>query len=59
MKNRSVRSATWEGAADSRGFVTDRLIEIYDRLASGGVWLIGSGFQCAKAATICAFWDSG
>jgi len=43
--NRSVRSATWEGAADSLGSVTDRVVEIYDNLARGDIGLIVTGFQ--------------
>ena len=45
LKNRAVRSATWEGAGDRRGFVTDRVVEIYDSLAAGGIGLIVTGFQ--------------
>ena len=45
LLNRAIRSATWEGAADRSGFVTDRIIEIYDSLAAGGIGLIVSGFQ--------------
>jgi 2,4-dienoyl-CoA reductase-like NADH-dependent reductase (Old Yellow Enzyme family) len=48
FQNRSIRSATWEGAADPAGFVTDRVVEIYDRLATGGIGLIVSGFQYVK-----------
>jgi 2,4-dienoyl-CoA reductase-like NADH-dependent reductase (Old Yellow Enzyme family) len=47
--NRSIRSATWEGAADSLGFVTDRVVEIYDNLAQGDIGLIVSGFQYVLA----------
>ena len=47
--NRAVRSATWEGAADSRGYVTDRVVEIYDDLAAGGIGLIVTGFQYVMA----------
>jgi 2,4-dienoyl-CoA reductase-like NADH-dependent reductase (Old Yellow Enzyme family) len=49
LNNRAIRSATWEGAADPCGFVTDRTVEIYDRLARGGIGLIVSGFQYVKA----------
>jgi 2,4-dienoyl-CoA reductase-like NADH-dependent reductase (Old Yellow Enzyme family) len=45
ISNRSVRSATWEGAADSQGSVTDRVVAIYDNLAAGDIGLIVSGFQ--------------
>jgi 2,4-dienoyl-CoA reductase-like NADH-dependent reductase (Old Yellow Enzyme family) len=43
MENRFVRSATWEGMAEDKGSVTDRLIELYGRLAEGGVGLIITG----------------
>jgi 2,4-dienoyl-CoA reductase-like NADH-dependent reductase (Old Yellow Enzyme family) len=45
LENRAVRSATWEGAADQRGYVTDRVVELYENLAVGGVGLIITGFQ--------------
>jgi 2,4-dienoyl-CoA reductase-like NADH-dependent reductase (Old Yellow Enzyme family) len=47
--NRAIRSATWEGAADSLGFVTDRVVDIYDNLARGDIGLIVSGFQYVMA----------
>lgn len=40
LKNRFARSATWEGMADERGAVTDRLVELYAELARGEVGLI-------------------
>ena len=45
LKNRAVRSATWEGAGDHKGHVTDRVVELYENLADGGVGLIITGFQ--------------
>lgn len=45
MRNRSVRSATWSGVGDDKGFVTDRAVELYADLAAGGVGLIVTGFQ--------------
>lgn len=45
LKNRAVRSATWEGAGDRKGHVTDRVVELYENLADGGVGLIITGFQ--------------
>jgi len=43
VKNRLVRSATLEGMASDEGRVTDKLIELYTRLARGGVGLIITG----------------
>ncbi|HWR39614.1 MAG TPA: NADH:flavin oxidoreductase [Patescibacteria group bacterium] len=40
LNNRIIRSATWEGMADSSGRLTDRLLRVYDSLVSGGVGLI-------------------
>jgi 2,4-dienoyl-CoA reductase-like NADH-dependent reductase (Old Yellow Enzyme family) len=45
LSNRSVRSATWSGVADSKGFVTDRAIALYSYLADGGIGLIITGGQ--------------
>lgn len=43
LKNRIVRSATWEGMADESGRPTDRLLAVYRSLAQGGVGLIITG----------------
>lgn len=43
LKNRIVRSATYEKRADEDGFVTGELIEFYEELAKGGAGLIISG----------------
>lgn len=43
LKNRLVRSATYEKRADEDGFVTESLIELYEELAGGGVGLIVTG----------------
>lgn len=40
MKNRFVRSATWEGLADEKGHMTPELFKVYEDLAKGGVGLI-------------------
>lgn len=45
LDNRTVRSATWSGVGDTKGFVTDRAVEFYGNLAAGGVGLIVTGFQ--------------
>ena len=41
--NRSVRSATWEGLADSHGYPTERLTQVYVDLAKGGIGMIITG----------------
>lgn len=43
MKNRFVRSATYEGRADELGHVTPKLINLYEELAKGGVGTIITG----------------
>lgn len=43
IKNRLVRSATYEGMASEQGIVTDELLELYKTLAEGGVGLIITG----------------
>jgi 2,4-dienoyl-CoA reductase-like NADH-dependent reductase (Old Yellow Enzyme family) len=43
LKNRFVRSATWEGMAGDDGACTQRLVDLMTRLADGGVGLIISG----------------
>lgn len=44
IKNRLVRSATWEGIAAVDGSIDKRTYEIYEELAKGGVGLIIGGF---------------
>ncbi len=48
LRNRLVRSATWEGLADERGHVTDSLVEIYRDLAAGEVGLILSSYLAVR-----------
>lgn len=43
LKNRLVRSATYENGATEQGEVTDTLVELYRRLGLGGVGLIVTG----------------
>jgi 2,4-dienoyl-CoA reductase-like NADH-dependent reductase (Old Yellow Enzyme family) len=43
LRNRFVRSATWEGMATPEGLVTPRMVETIAALAKGGVGLIISG----------------
>ncbi len=44
IKNRLVRSATFESRATKEGYVTDQLIDFYDELARGGIGLIITGY---------------
>lgn len=44
LKNRLVRSATWEGIALADGGITDEAYAIYDGLVKGGVGAIITGF---------------
>lgn len=43
IKNRFFRSATGESMADTQGYVTDQLLNLYYNLAAGGAGLIVSG----------------
>lgn len=43
LKNRFIRSATYDGVADERGHVTEELLRIYEDLAKGGVGTIVTG----------------
>lgn len=45
LQNRSIRSATWSGVGDRRGYITERALDIYGNLAAGGTGLIITGFQ--------------
>ncbi|MFC1901086.1 NADH:flavin oxidoreductase [Chloroflexota bacterium] len=45
LKNRFVRSATWDGSADDTGAVTDTSVALYEGLAKGGVGLIVTGYS--------------
>ncbi|SMY15903.1 NADH:flavin oxidoreductase [Photobacterium aquimaris] len=44
LKNRFVRSATWENMATEDGHMTDKLYAIYEELAQGEVGLIVTGY---------------
>lgn len=45
LKNRLARSATWENMAGEGGYVSDRLIKVYEELAAGGVGLIITSYS--------------
>ena len=62
LRNRAWRSATWLGLADEEGFVTDAIVDTYEKLAEGGVAMIVTGLTSisAKDARIggeCKFYD--
>ena len=44
LKNRFIRSATWERKADEKGHLTDSLIKVYADLADGGAAAIITGY---------------
>ena len=44
LKNRFIRSATWENMTTEDGHMTDKLYKIYDELAQGEVGLIITGY---------------
>jgi 2,4-dienoyl-CoA reductase-like NADH-dependent reductase (Old Yellow Enzyme family) len=44
LKNRFFRSATWEAMADDKGHMTEKLYNVYEDLAKGGVGTIITGY---------------
>lgn len=44
LKNRLIRSATWEGIASPDGGLPEEAYTIYDELAAGGVGVVITGF---------------
>ncbi|MFP4482387.1 MAG: NADH:flavin oxidoreductase [Thermovirgaceae bacterium] len=44
LKNRFVRSATWERKADEKGYLTKELSKVYEELARGGIGMIITGY---------------
>lgn len=49
LKNRVIRSATYEGMADENGFPTEKVKNLYISLAKGGVGAIITGFTVVQA----------
>lgn len=48
MRNRMLRSATWEGMCEQDGRPTERLINCYRDLAKGGIGLIITGYAFVR-----------
>ncbi|MBI5419983.1 MAG: NADH:flavin oxidoreductase [Deltaproteobacteria bacterium] len=48
LRNRFVRSATWEGMCGEDGAPTERLVALYEALVEGGVGLIITGYAYVR-----------
>ena len=48
IRNRLVRSATWEGMCDPDGRPTDKLCSLYRKLTLGGIGLLISGYAFVR-----------
>jgi len=48
MRNRMVRSATWEGMCEQDGRPTEKLVNCYRGLANGGIGLIITGYAFVR-----------
>jgi len=48
LKNRLIRSATWEGMCEQDGRPTQKLIDYYCNLVKGGIGLIISGYTYVR-----------
>jgi 2,4-dienoyl-CoA reductase-like NADH-dependent reductase (Old Yellow Enzyme family) len=59
IKNRFVRSATWEGMAKDDGTCTKRLVDLMSQLAQGGVGLIITGHAYIQKIGKAGPWQSG
>src|SRR5512143_652605 len=46
LRNRFVRSATYDGCAEKNGYVSQKQLRMYEELAQGGVGLIITGITC-------------
>jgi 2,4-dienoyl-CoA reductase-like NADH-dependent reductase (Old Yellow Enzyme family) len=45
LNNRFMKSSTWTGTGDKKGYITDRSLAMHNELAGGGVGLILTGNQ--------------
>ncbi|MFH1070260.1 MAG: NADH:flavin oxidoreductase [Candidatus Glassbacteria bacterium] len=49
LSGRLVRAPVWSGTADENGFVTDKTVSFYEKLAGNGLGLIITGFSFISA----------
>lgn len=59
LRNRFVRSATWEGMADDKGACTHKLIELMAQLARGGLGLIITSHAYVRSDGQAGPWQLG
>lgn len=59
IKNRLVRSATSERAATGEGIVTNKLIQMYERLVRGGAGMIVTGYAYVDPDGRCNMHQTG
>ena len=59
LRNRFIRSATWDGSADGTGAVTDASVALYHELGKGQIGLIVAGYAFVSPAGQAAFGQYG
>jgi len=52
LKNRFVRSATWEDTADKDGIFNSKILELMQNLVRGGVGLIITGHTACSQVNV-------
>ena len=56
VRNRILRSATWEALADAKGYMSEKQYRIYDQLAKNEVGLICTGYARVDEDRLPARW---
>ena len=51
VRNRILRSATWEALADAKGYMSEKQYRIYDQLAKNEVGLICTAMPASMGKT--------
>ena len=59
LRNRFIRSATYDGSADETGGVTDRSVKLIEGLAAGGVGLVVTGYAFVSREGQAVPWQLG